>query len=189
MGDERRGAAISEVHVAELRKGASMTPLADALGALVEEGGASDALRSTWTVTRAWMSVNGDYERRHTVGTFVDAGRAGAAPTLVVYVDSKSCEVDLMANREVYLARMASCGLRFSKVVFRRSKDEYIRRRDDRLARGDAPEEAPRPEPPALDAAEERHIEELCAALPEGLRDSVSRAMRVSYQARKQEDS
>ena len=166
-----------------------MTPLADALDALVEEGGVSDALRSTWSVTRAWMSVNGDYERRHTVATFVDAGRAGQAPALVVYVDSKSCKVDLMANREVYLARMASCGLRFSKVLFRRSKDEYIRRRDERLARADAPADEPRVALPALDAAEERQIDELCAALPDALRDSVSRAMRVSYQAQKQEDS
>lgn len=189
MGDERRAAAISEVHVAELRRDAAVTPIADVLDALVEEGGVSDALRSTWSVTRAWMSVNGDYERRHTVATFVDAGRAGQAPALVVYVDSKSCEVDLMANREVYLARMASCGLRFSKVVFRRSRDEYIRRRDERLAQGSAPADGPRAAPPALDAAEERQIDELCAALPASLRDSVSRAMRVSYQAQRQEDS
>ena len=153
------------------------------LGDILE--GVQNVPGTNWTyrVTRAWFAVNGDTERAHTVGTFVEPPRrAGALPVLVVYVDSKSCEVDFMANREVYLARLAQAGLSFSEVRFKQSK----RPAPDRSRRA---VEAPAPELPQLSAEEERGLEELLANVPEELRASVSQAVRVSMRAEKRRNS
>ena len=153
------------------------------LGDILE--GVQNVPGTNWTyrVTRAWFAVNGDTERQHTVGTFVaPPRRAGALPVLVVYVDSKSCEVDFMANREVYLARLAQAGLSFSEVHFKQSK----RPAPDRSRRA---VEAPAPELPQLSAEEERGLEELLANVPEELRASVSQAVRVSMRAEKRRNS
>lgn len=183
VSDEERRPATSELELAERRRDGAMTPIADVLDGYARSDGMSERMRSTWSVTRAWMTANGDYERRHTVGTFVDEKvPRGELPALVVYVDSKTCEVDLTANREIYLARLSSCGLNFSKIVFRLSKAEYIRRRD---ASRTSPKDATRAPLPELTAEEAEHVDRLCADLPESLRDSVSRAMRVSIRAQK----
>lgn len=132
----------------------------------------------------AWNEVNGDVERAHTTGVYVGEPRRGARdPELTVYVDSAAYLTDFSANREIYLARLETAGLRFSRISFRRSKGrrETVvppRRRGRALA-----------EPPELDATERREVVELCADLPEALRDSVSRAMSASYRAQKREHS
>ena len=157
------------------------------LGDILEgvQTGVQNVPGTNWTyrVTRAWFAVNGDTERAHTVGTFVaPPRRAGALPVLVVYVDSKSCEVDFMANREVYLARLAQAGLSFSEVRFKQSK----RPAPDRSRRA---AEAAAPELPQLSVEEERGLEELLANVPEELRASVSQAVRVSMRAEKRRNS
>lgn len=149
----------------------------DQLGSTGERDGSSRA----WI---AWNRVNGDVERAHSTGAYVGAPRRGARdPELVIYVDSHAFITDFSANREVYLARLETAGLRFSRIEFRLSKRPRA-------------ETVPSPSPmrgtrplPELDAAEEREVEELCAGLPTTLRESVSRAMRVSYRAQKQEHS
>lgn len=181
-------AARSEIERETVRRERASESLADLLGDVTAAEDMGEGLRSTWNVGRAWFSVNGDYERAHTVGTYVDDRRTGVDPVLVVYVDSKASEVDLMARREIYPARLATCGLRFSEVRFKLSKQRYLDRRAD--ATRPTPGAAEPPQPlPELTAEEERRVNELCAGLPEQLRDSVSRAMRVSYQAQKQEHS
>lgn len=137
----------------------------------------------------AWMRVNGDVERRHTSGIFIVPPRRGEEePSLTVYVDSNVYLTDFSARREIYLARLASAGLRFSRIEFRRSKRSAPVKNQA--------ESAARPRPAAaqqsllpLDADERREIDELCSKLPEGLHESVSRAMRASYQAQKREHS
>lgn len=143
--------------------------------------GRRDAAAFAWI---AWNEVNGDVERAHTTGVYVGEPRRGARdPELTVYVDSAAYLTDFSANREIYLARLETAGLRFSRISFRRSRGERKKavtaRREDRA----------RPEPPELDAAERREVGDLCANLPEPLRDSVSRAMSASYRAQKREHS
>ena len=185
--DQDARAARSEIERETVRRERASESLADLLGDVSAAGDMGEGLRSTWNVSRAWFSVNGDYERAHTVGTYVDDRRSGVDPVLVVYVDSKASEVDRMARREIYPARLATCGLHFSEVRFKLSKQRYLDRRADAPRPASSPR-APRPLP-ELTAEEERRVDELCAGLPEQLRDSVSRAMRVSYQAQKQEHS
>lgn len=186
--DGSRHVPISEIELERRRRESGAQNLSSVLDAISGARGMSDALRSTWNVSRAWFSVNGDYERAHTVGTFVDDRRPGADPVLVVYVDSKAVEVDLMARREIYPARLANCGLRVSEVRFRLSKQRYLDRRDRTSTRPPAPK-TPAAALPALSAQEEAQVDALCSKLPPALRESVSRAMRVSYRAQKQEHS
>lgn len=135
----------------------------------------------------AWMRVNGDVERRHTSGIFIVPPRRGQEePSLTVYVDSNVYLTDFSARREIYLARLASAGLRFSRIEFRRSKRSAPVKHQVEPAR---PRAAAQQSLPPLDAGERREIDELCSDLPEGLHESVSRAMRASYQAQKREHS
>ena len=149
----------------------------DRLGSTGERDGSSRA----WI---AWNRVNGDVERAHSTGAYVGAPRRGARdPELVIYVDSHAFLTEFSANREVYLARLETAGLRFSRIEFRLSKRP-------RATAASAPLPARKTQPlPELTATEEREVDELCAGLPVALRESVSRAMRVSYRAQKQEHS
>lgn len=149
----------------------------DRLGSEGERDGSSSA----WI---AWNRVNGDVERAHSTGAYVGAPRRGARdPELVIYVDSHAFITDFSANREVYLARLETAGLRFSRIEFRLSKRPRTERPPAASPRR---EERPLPE---LTAEEEREVSKLCDHLPAALRDSVSQAMRVSYRAQKQEHS
>ena len=157
-------------------------------GALLEE--VMDRLATTGergsqsAVFVVWNRVNGDVERAHTTGVYVGEPRRGARdPELTVYVDSPSFRTDFSANHEVYLARLASAGLRFSRIEFRLSKRKAARREEPSRP-------SPRKDPlPELSAEEEIGVEGLCSSLPERLRKSVSQAMRVSLRVQKQEHS
>lgn len=132
----------------------------------------------------AWSEVNGDVERAHTTGVYVGAPRRGASdPELTVYVDSAAYLTDFSANREVYLARLETAGLRFSRISFRRSRQQKAAPPRPRAAR------APRPAPRELTEAERREVSALCSQLPESLRDSVSRAISASYRAQSEQHS
>lgn len=141
-------------------------------------------------VRRAWFSVNGDIERQHTCGLFVkESSRPGVDPLLVVYVDTRPRAVDFTANREIYVARMAMAGFRFSEMRFqvsKRPRGQAPGEADPTAASPDAApaaaagrkKELPLPE---LTAQEREQVASACANLPEGLRESVSRAMSQSY--------
>ena len=132
----------------------------------------------------AWSEVNGDVERAHTTGVYVGAPRRGASdPELTVYVDSAAYLTDFSANREVYLARLETAGLRFSRISFRRSRQQKAA--PPRPGAG----QAPRPASRELTEAERREVSALCSQLPESLRDSVSRAMSASYRAQSEQHS
>ena len=74
--------------------------------------GRRDAAAFAWI---AWNEVNGDVERAHTTGVYVGEPRRGARdPELTVYVDSAAYLTDFSANREIYLARLETAGLRFA---------------------------------------------------------------------------
>lgn len=187
-GTMRRG-PISEIERERWHRESGGQSLSSVLDSVSSSEGMSDALRATWNISRAWFSVNGDYERTHTVGTFVDDRRAGTDPVLVVYVDSKAAEVDLMARREIYPARLASCGMRFSEVRFRLSKQRYLDRRAQVPSHRATPADVTPAPLPALTEEEDARVDEFCSKLPASLRESVSRAMRVSYQVQKREHS
>ena len=155
--------------------------LAAAVGGLGEEG-RRGAGASAWI---AWNRVNGDIERAHSTGVYVGEPRRGAVdPELTVYVDSHSFITDFSANREVYLARLETVGLRFSNISFRLSKTGT--RKNSQVRKVSTPQPRKLPE---LSPGEESEVERLTAELPDALRESVSRAMRVSYRAQKQEHS
>ena len=160
------------------------TSLGDLVGGEVRRIGARGRRGDATGVWLVWNRVNGDVERAHTTGVHVGEPRRGERdPELTVYVDSAAYLTDFTANREVYLARLETAGLRFSHISFRRSK-----------SRGAAPQargarEAGAAPLPELTDAERAEIAELCADLPESLRDSVSRAMSASKRAQKREHS
>lgn len=165
---------------------------AERVGSTIEEAlelyGSRRSRDDASAVWLAWMRVNGDVERRHTSGIFIVPPRRGQEePSLTVYVDSNVYLTDFSARREIYLARLASAGLRFSRIEFRRSKRPVPAKNQAEPARP-RPAAAQQSLPP-LDAGERREIDELCSDLPEGLHESVSRAMRASYQAQKREHS
>ena len=182
--DRAERAPRSELEAELVRRQAGPASVSDVfssvMGAL-DDGG---ALRSAWSAGRAWYAVNGDIERSHTTGVFVrePSGRQ-VLPTLIVYVDSRARATDFNANREIYLARLERAGLRFGEVVFRESKRRAEPTRAPRPRRT-----APAP-PRELAPDESAHIAELASEVPEALRESVSRAMRASWQSRSDKSS
>ena len=171
--------ARDEISAEVARREAGTSSIADVFsGVVVPPAGAGH------DVTRAWYAANGDIERAHTTGVHVGEPRRGERdPELTVYVDSAAYLTDFMANREVYLARLETAGLRFSRISFRRSRSRGTASQVRAARKADA---APLPE---LTDAERAEIAQLCASLPESLRDSVSRAMSASKRAQKREHS
>ena len=180
MGRETpRRAAQSELEAELVRRETTPAPVADVFSSVIGGLDGHDAARSTWSAGRAWYAVNGDIERVHTTGVFVrePSGRQ-ALPTLIVYVDSRARATDFTANREVYLARLEHVGWHFGEIQFRESK-----RRDAQVARArERRSFSPAPVPTPLSDADAARIDELCEQVPAALRESVSRAMRESWQ-------
>ncbi len=128
----------------------------------------------------AWHSVNGDIERKHTTGVFVGKPRRpGEKPVLCVYVDTRMRSVDFRANREIYLARLAAAGYEYSDVRFLVNKRPVAKRVD----KGTVPLSTR--QVAELTDEERRAIERETAALPEKLRQSVSKAMSASMRRQK----
>lgn len=172
----------------ELRRAAAPTPAADVFSACLDVLDGRGELRSTWSAGRAWNAVNGDIERAHTTGVFVREPRGREQlPTLIVYVDSRSRVTDFTANREIYRARLEHAGLRFQEVTFRESK--RAPRAEAKHPQGKPAAARPSRPLPELTSEEASEVDRLCANLPAALRDSVSRAMRVSYQVEKENNS
>lgn len=142
--------------------------------------GLSDAQRAA----RAWYAANGDRERAHTTGVWLRAPRAaGADPQMVVAVDSGLLAADLGTNKDLYLSRLANYGVRVSDIRF-----QVARRASDApgVARGDSKDAGEDAPPlPDLSGSELSRVESACSELPEGVRDSASRAMCASLRRNK----
>ena len=168
MVSERRFAMSEIERETRLREAAPAT-VSEVLGGLFTarpaEGGNTRDANAFQDVALAWHAVNGDHERTHT----------------------KACQVDFMANREVYLARLAQVGLNFAEVRFRQSKRP--RGSEPRKVVPVRREERPARELPELTPEEEHDAQALLAHVPETLKDSVSRALRVSMRAEKRRNS
>ncbi|MBM6676026.1 hypothetical protein H6A07_04630 [Olsenella uli] len=157
--------------------------LAGLVGGEVERLGSRGERAAASRAWIAWNEVNGDVERAHTTGVYVGAPRRGERdPELTVYVDSAAFLTDFSANREIYLARLETAGLRFSRVTFRRGR-RGTGSSSRKGASHPAPATASAAAPPELTDAQRREIAARVAELPEALRDSVSRAMSASYRA------
>lgn len=133
----------------------------------------------------AWFSANGDVERRHTCGVYLDKAptRRELDPVLCVYVDSHVRLADFGANREVYLARLAGAGLRVSGIRFRLSDARHARRGQDHPGRDTSGVSAAPPEEALPELADEqrRRIDTMTQDLPDDLRPKVKRAMELSF--------
>lgn len=170
--------ARSELERHLLAREQAPSAVSDVFSSVLDGMDGARAARSTWSGGRAWYAVNGDIERAHTTGVFVREPKGREQlPALIVYVDSRARATDFNANREVYQARLERVGLRFSELVFRESKRTAARPEPARGRGSFSPAER---EP--LPDDEVAEIERLCSQVPEGLRDSVSRAMRASWE-------
>lgn len=127
---------------------------------------------------RAWYAANGDRERAHTTGVWLRrASRAGADPVMVVRVDSGLLASELGTNKDLYLSRLAFHGVRVSDIRFDVGQMPAGSTRPKRAKRADKTTTGPEP---SLTPGEREDVERACAQLPDGLRQSVSRAMCAS---------
>ncbi len=147
---------------------------------LLGGAGLSRKMSANQRASMAWMRANGDIERKHTTGVFLkEPANRRLPPVLGVYVDSHARLSDFNANKEIYLARLHNTGLEVSGIEFRLTRRPR--------------EKCPEPEPaqnsspllceddlPALSDDERARVEELCAGLPDGLREAATRAMSLS---------
>lgn len=158
--------------------------LASALDQLME-GPLGAGLSRTGKVARAWYASNGDRERLHTTGVWLQKGRRdGVDPVLVVAVDSPLFATELGTNKDLYLARLSYAGVAVSDIRFtvRPPSDATDRKR------GDATRHTVK-ELPELSSSELERVRQATEALPDGLRQSVSRAMRASLKRSKVQNS
>lgn len=133
--------------------------------------GLDDAKRAA----RAWYAANGDRERAHTTGVWLrKPPRPGMDPTMVVRVDSGLLASELGTNKDLYLSRLSFFGVRISDIRFSVGSPSAVRK-----AGPSRPAAKPRPAA-ELTIEERERVERACANLPDGLRQSVSRAMCAS---------
>lgn len=159
--------------------------LSDLLAGMLDDAGRV-AVSENQKASYLWNRANGDIERQHTTGVFVmDAKVAGVDPILGVYIDTHSRVVDFTANREVYLARISSMGGRYSDIKF------LLNRRKDRNHPANVGNAAAHivEELPELTKEEKEEIESRVSSLPASLRADVFRAMVLSYQRDKKENT
>ena len=135
-------------------------------------GDAGKRLSETSRAARAWYAANGDRERGHTTGVWLRAsGRDGVDPVMVVGVDSSLLALELGTNKEIYLSRLSWAGIAVSDIRF------VPRKRSEGAVRSASAKERKAPSLPELTAAERARVAEATRDLPEGLKESVSRAM------------
>ena len=156
--------------------------VADLLG-----GPLGNGLTKSQRVARAWYAVNGDRERAHTTGVWLkEPTRPGADPTLVVRVDSGLLASELATNKDLYLSRLAFRGVSVSDIRFvvrpRAAEAGMAAASAAAKRKAEVSRETPLPD---LTARERSNVEAVCADLPEGLRQSVSRAMCATLRKRK----
>ena len=151
---------------------------ASALSTLLS-GPLGKGLSRASAAAKAWYAANGDRERAHTTGVWLkEPTRPGADPTLVVRVDSGLLASELATNKDLYLSRLAFRGVRVSNVRFTVGGDPLPQ---VRKAKGEAKGgEGALPMRVDLTHEERARVDRATSGLPEGLRQSVSRAMCAS---------
>ena len=148
------------------------------------QGPVSEGLDITKRAGRAWWQANGDLERRHTMGIYVKELKT-KAPVLHVYIDTSSLLQDFTTNKELYLARLANRGFEVSDIKFHLS-----RKKRTSAPRPAAQMKDPAPEPlAALDPACAQEIDDACKELPESLRATVSKALKLMVARNASEDT
>lgn len=165
----------------ELEFGSDAPTRVDELMKTVVDGHMSSRMTANQRAAAAWFRANGDRERAHTTGVFLKrARRAGAAPVLGVYVDSHAMATDFGVNKDIYLSRLANIGYEVSGI-------EFLPSRKPRA--GSAANKRPAPERPerlpALDQDELREVQALVDRAPDSLKNSVSKAVTLSFQREK----
>ncbi|MDO4807297.1 MAG: hypothetical protein Q4A07_08615 [Coriobacteriales bacterium] len=172
-------------------RGGEPSRAGDAVAALL--GGAlGKGLSAASKAARAWYAANGDRERAHTTGVWLrKPGRTGADPVLVVELDSNLLAYELGTNKDLYLSRMAFHGIAVSDIRFKVGNPSHGVGSRAAKQRGVSPllgpkqgEHSPAPAP-ELTPTEAKRVERACAGLPDGLRQSVSRAMCASLRRSK----
>ena len=151
------------------------------LVATLFDGALAGKLNEASRFAKAWYSVNGDRERAHTVGVWMNKGkRPGEDPILVVGLDSSLFALELGTNKDLYLARLAWAGFHVSDIRF-----TVTARKETRPTLRRGRDKAPAKELPALTETEAEAVRRATKDLPEGLRQSVSRAMSASLRRNK----
>ena len=130
----------------------------------------------------AWYGANGDIERKHTTGVFLDKTptKKGRDPVLCVYVDSHVRMSDFNANKEIYLARLHGVGLQVSGVKFRLSDARHMRKATGEKYEGIGKKRAS-VALPGLSQEERGRIEDITRDLPDGIRAKAERAIELSF--------
>lgn len=160
-------------------RGGDVQNVGEALGVLLS-GPLGRGLSAAGKAARAWYAANGDRERAHTTGVWLrKSGRAGIDPVLVVALDSNLLAMELGTNKDLYLSRLAFRGVAISDIAFvvRGQSKKHAAEARARAARTSCTSPG---ELPPLSPADERRVARATADLPDGLRQSVSRAMRAS---------
>lgn len=163
-------------------RGGDAVRAGDAIAALLG-GPLGRGLSAAAKAARAWYAANGDRERAHTTGVWLrKSGKAGADPVLVVELDSNLLAYELGTNKELYLSRMAFRGIAISDIRFRVGRAPAGRNAPGANRPG---AEASARELPDLAPAEREQVERATRDLPDGLRQSVSRAMCATFRRSK----
>lgn len=146
-------------------------------------GSLGKRLSASGRAARAWYAANGDRERAHTTGVWLrKSGREGIDPVLVVALDSGLLAMELGTNKDLYLQRLAFRGIRVSDIRFQVSRETSPRAR--RAADKPDPRETLSALPDLTDE-ERARVERAVSELPDGLKESVSRAMCATMRRNK----
>ena len=135
-------------------------------------GAAGKRLSEASRAARAWYAANGDRERSHTTGVWLrSSGKDGIDPVMVVGVDSSLLALELGTNKEIYLSRLSWAGIAVSDIRFTPHKRAET---SNRVVAAKAKKAPPLPE---LTHSERALVAKATSDLPDGLKESVSRAM------------
>jgi len=135
---------------------------------------------------RAWYAANGDRERAHTTGVWLQkSGRAGIDPVLVVALDSHLLASELGTNKELYLSRLAFRGIAISDIRFTVRPATGDKKGAGTYGAGGKKGTNADLQLPELTPAELERVERATAGLPQGLKQSASRAMCASLRRTK----
>lgn len=159
---------------------------ADALERLFA-GPLGSGLAPAARAARAWYAANGDRERRHTTGVWLNkSGRTGVDPVLVVALDSNLMASELGTNKDLYLTRLSFHGVAVSDIRFTVGKRDTKGGAPNvsRVIRKGVPPTY-HSELPKLSEEEQSRVARATKDLPDGLRQSASRAMCASLQRTK----
>lgn len=153
--------------------------------AMLLGGPLGKGLSAASRAARAWYAANGDRERAHTTGVWLQkSGRTGIDPVLVVALDSHLLASELGTNKELYLSRLAFRGIAISDIRFT-VRPAAGQKGPGALRQASARGAASGRPLPELTPAELERVERATAGLPQGLKQSASRAMCASLRRTK----